>query len=151
MTQPLPVRSLGEDGPVIADTRQLRWHTLGDGIAFQLLRFSRVTGEWALYVRMQPGSKIATHKHLSAGEYFVTRGELIYDVGRASAGTYGYEALGEVHAEAHVDVETEYLFLGRGPVAFTAPGGRVEFILDWEFVKRIADGERVISVTESAA
>lgn len=139
-----------QNGPLLADTRSLPWHRLGDGIDIQLLRYSRVTGEWALYVRMHPGSRIAPHKHLSAGEFFVTKGELLYDVGSAPAGYYGYEALGEVHSEARADVETEYLFLGHGPVAFHAADGHIEFVLDWEFYKRLTEGESMPSVTDEA-
>lgn len=142
---------LGQDGPVLANTRELPWHSLGDGIEVQVLRYSRVTGEWALYVRMQPGSRIIRHKHLSAGEFFVTRGELIYDVGSAPAGVYGYEAIGEVHAEAHADRETEYLFLGRGAVAYPGADGRIDFILDVDYLRELVRGSAKPSVTEQAA
>jgi hypothetical protein len=73
MEKPQAVDELGRDGPVLADTNRLPWYSLGDGLEVQVLRYSRVTGEWALYVRMQPGAKITPHKHLSAGEFFVTR------------------------------------------------------------------------------
>jgi hypothetical protein len=136
---------------VLADTNKARWHRLGDGIDVQLLRYSRVTGEYALYVRMQPGAKIARHRHLSAGEFFVTKGDLLYDVGSAPAGVYGYEALSEVHAEARAEVETEYLFLGRGAVEFPSDDGRAAFIMDWEFYEGLAAGEHRPSVTEHAA
>lgn len=148
MTKQRPVGNLGDDGPVLADARSLPWHKLGEGIEIKVLRLSRTTGEWALYVRMQPGSKIAPHKHLSAGEFFVTKNELLYDVGSAPAGTYGYEALGEIHSQARADVETEYLFLGRGPVLFSGPDGQLEFVLDWEFYQQLARGSSMPSVTE---
>ena len=151
MTKQRPVGGLGEDGPVLADSRLLPWIKLGDGIDIKVLRYSRTSGEWALFVRMQPGSKIAPHKHLSAGEFFVTKGELLYDVGSAPAGMYGYEALGEFHSEARAEVETEYLFLGRGPVLFSGPDGRLEFVLDWEFYKQLAEGSSMPSVTDNAA
>ncbi|MEM9168036.1 MAG: cupin domain-containing protein [Pseudomonadota bacterium] len=126
-------------GDIIINTNTAPWHDLGEGTTFQLLRFSEVTGDWALYVRMAPGATFAPHKHLSDGEYFVTKGELVYDVGSAPAGTYGYEPIGSIHHEAHCTVETELLFLGHGPVAFTAEDGSIRFILDYEFLKGIAD------------
>ncbi|MCZ8132373.1 MAG: cupin domain-containing protein [Steroidobacteraceae bacterium] len=138
---------LGDDGPVLADTRAAKWHALGDGIEIQVLRLSRVTGEWALYVRMQPGSRIVLHRHLSPGEFFVTKGELKYDVGSAPAGTYGYEATFEVHGEARADELTEYLFLGRGAVAYPGPDGRIDFVLDAEFLERLVAGESLQAVT----
>ncbi len=134
-------------GGLLADTRGLPWHSLGEGIAFQLLRYCDVTGQWALYVRMAPGSRILTHRHLSSGEFFVTRGELIYDAGSAPAGVYGYEALGEVHSEARAEVETEYLFLGHGAVAFTGEDDKIDFILDAAFLKNLAEGQHMQSVT----
>ena len=137
----------GKEGAVLADTNQLPWYLLGEGIEFQLLRYSRVTGEWALFVRMQPGARIIPHHHLSAGEFFVTKGELKYDVGTAPAGVYGYEAIGEVHKEARTDELTEFLFLGRGPVSYPDEEGNIQFILDWEFLKRITEGEDLEKVT----
>jgi len=145
------VGQMGKDGPVLANTRELPWHSIGEGIEVQVLRYSNVTGEWALYVRMQPGSRITPHKHLSAGEFFVTKGELLYDIGSAPAGFYGFEAIGEVHNEARAEVLTEYLFLGRGAVAYPAADGRIDFILDVDFVRQLAEGYLQNSVAERAA
>ena len=150
MTKPSLVQRLGDDGPVLAQTRTLMWHPLGDGIEIQVLRFSKVTGEWALFVRMQPGSKIVFHRHLSPGEFFVTKGELKYDVGCAPAGTYGYEALFEEHGEARADELTEYLFLGRGAVAYPGADGRIDFILDAQFLERLVTGNESHRVTAAA-
>lgn len=140
----------GTDGPVLTDTKSAPWHELGEGIEAQLLRYSPTTGEFALFVRMQPGSKIAPHKHLSPGEFFVTKGELIYDAGRAPAGVYGYEALGEIHKEARAEVETEYLFLGRGAVVFIDEDGGAEFVVDWESYRDLAGGAEVNKITDAA-
>lgn len=140
----------GTDGSVLSDTHRAPWHALGEGIDVQVLRYSPTTGEFALYVRMQPGARIAAHKHLSAGEFFVTKGELIYDVGRAGVGVYGYEAISEVHEEARAEVETEYLFLGRGAVAFIDRDGGVEFVVDWEAYRDLAQGSEVSRITDAA-
>ena len=93
----------GATGPLLGNTEKLRWHDLGGGVAFQLLRLCEVTGDFTLFVRMQPGAKIAPHTHYGTGQFFVTKGELKYDRGNAPAGTFGYEAQGEVHNEAHAD------------------------------------------------
>ncbi len=143
----IPVHIPGQEGAVLANTHELPWYTLGDGIEFQLLRYSPVTGEWALFVRMQAGAKILPHIHLSAGEFFVTKGELKYDRGSAPAGVYGYEAVSEVHNEARTDELTEFLFLGRGSVAYPDTTGEIQFILDWEFLKRVTEGEKLEQVT----
>lgn len=137
----------GKQGALLADTRSLPWYSLGEGISFQLLRFCEVTGRWALFVRMQPGSRILPHKHLSSGEFFVTKGELLYDVGSAPAGVYGYEAIGEIHEVARAEVETEYLFLGHGPVAYPDDRGGIAYVLDYEFLKSVADGNVKANVT----
>lgn len=142
-----PAHDPSRAGPLLANTHALPWHSLGEGIEFQLLRYSEITGEWALYVRMQPGARIIPHHHLSAGEYFVTRGELKYDMGAAPAGVYGYESIGEVHKEARTDELTEFLFLGRGAVSYPDEGGNIQFILDWEFLKRVTEGEELEKVT----
>lgn len=129
----------GAIGPMLGNTRELPWHALGDGLEFQLLRFSEVTGDFTLFVRMHPGAKIAPHTHYGTGQFFVTKGELKYDLGNAPAGTFGYEAQGEVHNEARADELTEYFFVGTGSSVFTAEDGTVESILDWQALKRIWD------------
>ena len=129
----------GAAGPLLGNTKELPWLDLGDGLEFQLLRFSDVTGDFTLFVRMQPGARIAPHMHYGTGQFFVTRGELKYDLGNAPAGTYGFEAQGEVHVAARADELTEYFFVGTGSSVFTAEDGRVESILDWQALKKIWD------------
>jgi hypothetical protein len=141
----------GKTGPILADTNALTWHNIGEGIEIQLLRYSEVTGEYSLYVRMHPGSRIASHKHYSIGHFFITKGELKYDQGSAPKGVYGYESLGEIHNEARADELTEYFFMGSGPTAFLDQNGEVEFILDWEFYKNALEDDISHSVNEIKA
>lgn len=130
----------GKLGDLIVNIADTKPHQLGQGTTIRLLRYSEETGDWVLWVEMQPGATFAPHWHLGHGQYFVTRGELIYDVGSAPAGTYGYEPIGSRHAEARCDEVTEYLFMGHGAVAFTDDAGEVRFILNHEFLRDLDKG-----------
>ena len=128
-------------GDVVVRVGEKEWYDLGGGTRFKLLRCNMHSGEWALYVHMAAGASFAPHRHLSNAEYYVTRGELLYDVGSAPEGTYGYEPIGSVHTQARCEVDTEMLFIGRGAVAFTGEEGEVRFILDNEFLHGITAGQ----------
>jgi hypothetical protein len=141
----------GKTGDLIVHLDEARAHELGQGTTIRLLRYSEETGDWVLWVNMQPGATFAPHWHLGHGQYFVTKGELLYDVGSAPAGTYGYEPITSRHSEARCEVETEYLFLGHGAVAFTDDAGQVRFILNHEFLRDLAKGDLVADVSNEAA
>ena len=130
----------GKAGDLIVNIADARPHQLGEGTTIRLLRYSEESGDWVLWVAMQPGATFAPHWHLGYGQYFVTKGELIYDVGSAPAGTYGYEPIGSRHAEARCEQVTEYLFMGHGAVAFTDEDGGVRFILNHEFLRDLDQG-----------
>jgi len=141
----------GKTGDLIVNIADARAHELGHGTSIRLLRYSEETGDWVLWVSMQPGATFAPHWHLGHGQYFVTKGELIYDVGSAPAGTYGYEPIGSRHSEARCEVPTEYLFMGHGAVAFTDEAGEVRFILNHEFLRDLASGALKADVSKAAA
>jgi anti-sigma factor ChrR (cupin superfamily) len=141
----------GKTGDLIVNIADVRAHELGQGTSIRLLRYSEETGDWVLWVSMQPGATFAPHWHLGHGQYFVTKGELIYDVGSAPAGTYGYEPIGSRHSEARCEVPTEYLFMGHGAVAFTDEAGEVRFILNHEFLRDLAAGASRADISRSAA
>lgn len=123
---------------------------LGSGTTVRLLRFSEETGDWVLWVHMQAGATFAPHWHLGHAQYYVTKGELIYDVGSAPAGTYGYEPIGSRHNEARCEVETEYIFMGHGAVAYPEPDGTIGFILNHEFLRDLAKGETRHDISKEA-
>ncbi|GAB3311100.1 cupin domain-containing protein [Haliea atlantica] len=125
----------GKTGDLIVNLKDVESVELGSGTRIKLLRYSEETGDWVLWVSMQPGATFAPHWHLGHGQYFVTRGELIYDVGSAPEGTYGYEPIGSRHNEARCEVLTEYLFMGHGAVAFTDEAGEIRFVLNHEFLR----------------
>jgi anti-sigma factor ChrR (cupin superfamily) len=140
----------GKTGDVIVNIADAPAHELGAGTTVRLLRYSEETGDWVLWVQMQPGATFAPHWHLGHGQYFVTRGELLYDVGSAPAGTYGYEPIGSRHSEARCEVETEYLFMGHGAVAFTDEEGAVRFILNHEYLRDLAEGALQSDISKAA-
>src|SRR5687768_9564120 len=125
----------GKLGDLIVNIADCKAHQLGQGTTIRLLRFSEETGDWVLWVEMQPGATFSPHWHLGHGQYFVVKGELLYDVGSAPAGTYGYEPITSRHSEARCEQLTEYLFMGHGAVAFTDEGGEIRFILNHEFLR----------------
>lgn len=126
-------------GDLIVNLKDTAFVELGAGTRIKLLRFSEETGDWVIWVSMEPGATFAPHWHLGHGQYFVTKGELLYDVGSAPEGTYGYEPIGSRHNEARCEVHTEYLFMGHGAVAFTDDAGDIRFILNHEFLRDLSN------------
>jgi anti-sigma factor ChrR (cupin superfamily) len=123
---------------VLQDVGQLRWIPLGKGIELRLLFTSGETGRWTVLFRCQPGSFIPRHKHFGAGEYFVVKGRMVYRMGEAPAGTYGYEPLGVTHDRTEFPEYTELLFTNFGPVAFLNEDDSVASILDHTALSRMA-------------
>ena len=136
----------GKLGDLIVNINDCKEVELGTGTTIRLLRYSEETGDWVLWVKMEPGATFAPHWHLGHGQYFVTKGELIYDVGSAPEGTYGYEPIGSRHSEARCEQVTEYLFMGHGAVAFLDDDGEIRFILNHEFLRDVARGEVISNV-----
>jgi hypothetical protein len=138
----------GKPGGMLADVNRIDWVELGDGVKFKLLRSCDVTGDWVLYVQLQPGIKFGRHKHISPAEFFVTKGTLVFEGGAAHAGVYGYEEIGEIHEEASGDELTEFLYFGHGPVSFIDASNRLQFIADVEFYKNAWRGEIAGNIVE---
>lgn|SRR5690606_525057 len=123
---------------LLIDCESLPWIPMVDGIDYRLLFTSAETGRWTVMFRCQPGSSFPRHKHHGAGEYYVVRGQMEYRMGRAVAGTYGYEPLGVIHDLTTFPEYTELLFTNYGPVAFLNADDSVLSILDHAEVQRIA-------------
>ncbi len=134
-------------GDLIVAIKDVPAVELGTGTTIRLLRYSEETGDWVLWVHMQPGATFAPHWHLGHAQYYVTKGELIYDVGSAPAGTYGYEPIGSRHNEAHCVEETEYIFMGHGAVAYTDEENNIRFILNHEFLRDVASGKQMQDIS----
>ena len=96
-------------GDILANVNELDWLDVGGGIQFKVLRICEKIGQWALYVHMDPGAHFQAHRHEGTGQFFILSGELIYDVGSAPAGTYGFEPVFAEHRHAHCLVEMQLL------------------------------------------
>jgi len=122
--------STSEDGDILANIHQMDWLDVGAGTHFKVLRLCETTGQWALYVHMAPGARFQAHRHEGNGQFFVTKGELIYDAGRATPGTYGFEPIFATHLDAHCEQETEMLFMGEGAVTYLHEDGSVDYVFN---------------------
>ncbi len=119
---------------------ELDWHSLGNGAHYKLLRTSPETGQFSIILRLDKGGMFAGHYHLGAGEFLMLKGELRYKDEVAKTGDWGYEPLGIVHADTNVEMDTELLFVGYGPIAFTNDDGSIAQILDAKLLKDVAEG-----------
>ena len=136
-----------EAGDILANIHDMEWLDVGGGTKFKVLRACRKTGDWALYVNMQPGASFQAHRHQGNGEFFVTKGELIYDVGSAPVGTYGFEPIFAEHFDAHCKVETEMLFLGRGAVTYFKEDNKtVDYVFDAETLIDLVAGTTKLDI-----
>ena len=84
MNAPMAITPAGD---ILANINEMEWLDVGGGSYFKVLRLCEKTGQWVLYVRMEPGARFQPHRHEGWGQFFITKGELIYDVGSAPAGT----------------------------------------------------------------
>lgn len=139
----------GIRGAMLADINLIDWVPLGEGVNFKLLRYCEVTGDWVLYVQLQPGVKFGRHKHITPAEFFITKGVLTFERGSAGVGVYGYEEIGEIHEEASGDEVTEFLYMGHGPVSFIDKNDEVLFIADLEFYKNAWRGDLAADIVET--
>lgn len=138
----------GVRGAMLADINNIDWVTLGEGVKFKLLRYCQVTGDWVLYVQLQPRVKFGRHKHITPAEFFITKGELVFERGSAKAGVYGYEEIGEIHEEAGGTEVTEFLYMGHGPVSFIDQNDQLLFITDLQFYKDAWEGKMAANIVD---
>jgi anti-sigma factor ChrR (cupin superfamily) len=137
--EPFVVNAIPE---LLIDAETLPWIPIVEGIDFRLLFTSHETGRWTVVFRCQPGSFFPLHYHHGAGEYFVLKGRMVYRMGEAVAGTYGYEPLGVTHDHTAFPEYTELLFTNYGPVAFLDEAGKVTSVLDYKVLETLAQGAR---------
>ena len=134
------------DGDLLANIHELSWLDVGGGTKFKVLRLCEQTGSWALYVHMEPGARFQAHRHEGTGQFFITKGELKYDVGSAKPGTYGFEPVFAIHRDAHCEVETEMLFLGQGAVTYFDDDGNVDYVFNVKTLQQALDGVQQLDI-----
>ena len=70
-------------------------------------------------------------------------------MGSAPAGTYGFEPIFAVHHEAGCEVETEMLFMGEGAVTYFTPDGGIDYVMNVQTLKAVAEGSAQLDVSPS--
>jgi anti-sigma factor ChrR (cupin superfamily) len=124
--------------------RNAGWAPFGEGIKFRLLRISPETGTWTVLLSCAPGSSIARHRHLAAGEYFVVSGVMELRGGEqgggvtARTGDYGWEPVSIVHDNTYFPEQTELFFTNHGAVLFMDEQDQTTLVLDWEAIQKLA-------------
>jgi anti-sigma factor ChrR (cupin superfamily) len=139
---------------ILIQSDDVQWFPLGPGTSYKLFRVSPETGQWSGLIRMEAGARFAPHKHYGAAEFFVLKGALEYRAGVAHAGAYGYEPNTVEHGATTCSEETIITFTAYGPIIFYNEDGTPGLILDWEFVKKQAEGAKVdpkFSIAKNAA
>lgn len=131
-----------QEEELLTTPSELPWHSLGEGAYYRLLRVSPETGQFSIILKLDKGGRFAGHYHLGAGEFLMLKGELKYKDSTAKAGDWGYEPLGVVHADTNVEMETELLFIGYGPIAFTDEQGAIAQVLDAKLLSDVASGNQ---------
>ncbi|MEM8497145.1 MAG: cupin domain-containing protein [Pseudomonadota bacterium] len=103
-----------------------------DNSWFRLLYFSAETGVWAVIFRWKQGFIAPSHTHLGASHSYILKGELAVRDNRYPAGAYLFEANGSHHGATEAIVDTEYLFIGNGPLAFNNEHGELTGLFGWK-------------------
>ena len=150
LTQISDAEIVSDAGDIIKNTNKMDWIEVGGGSRFKVLRACLKTGDWTLYVQMDPGAAFQANRHQGSGEFFITKGELIYDIGRAPAGTYGFEPVYAEHFDAKCEVLTEMYFSGRGSVTYFDKDKNIDWIMDSEWLHKLALGEVELDVSPKA-
>lgn len=142
--------TIDDGNEILIQTEEMAWETLGDGVGIKVLRVSEETGQWTALIRMDAGATFAAHKHFGAADGYITKGELEYRVGSASAGSYLYEPLGAVHDATTCSAETEILFTSYGPIVFYNEDGSVAQLLSYETALALLEGSKEHFTAEKA-
>lgn len=133
--------SVGMQEELLIKAQDRRWVPIVDGIELKLLRASAETGDWTVLFRCQPGSFFPSHRHYGAGEYYMLTGRMVYRMGEAVAGDYGYEPLGATHEKTTFPEYSELIFTNHGPVIFLNADGSLGDVLDHETITQLCAGQ----------
>ena len=86
---------VSEQGDILANIHTLPWLEVGGGTRFKVLRACRITGDWALFVNMEPGASFQPHRHQgpgARGDRFFNGCRIDVHVGQADIGKHGGRA-----------------------------------------------------------
>ena len=91
-------RALGPPGTRTLRAAEGDWRALGPGVGIKLLRRDDGSGNMTAFIRMLPGSSLASHVHTQSEECFLVEGEIFIGDHRLSAADMHVAAAGTAHA-----------------------------------------------------
>ena len=136
-------KSIAPLNPALADffvrTGDIDWvQTDEDGLAFiKVLWTGAESGHWAVIFRWLKGFVAGSHKHLSGSHTYILSGRLKVRDTILLPGDYLYEPNGIIHGATTALEDTEYLFIGEGPLLFFDGDQFIDY-LGWEQMARSA-------------
>lgn len=90
----------GAPGFLVLRAGEGEWRPTGDGgVSFKLLYADRERGTVTTLVRMEPGSRIRSHRHLGVEQCLVLEGDVRSGVSGMRAGDFNCSMPGSVHEE----------------------------------------------------
>ena len=90
----------GAPGFLVVRSGEGRWHPTDDaGVSFKLLFADRERGTVTTLVRMEPGSRIRSHRHLGVEQCLVLEGDVRSGRVGMTAGDFNCSMPGSVHEE----------------------------------------------------
>jgi anti-sigma factor ChrR (cupin superfamily) len=103
------------------------WMPVAPGLSSRPLAFFPDNAGWAVLLRVEPGTRIARHRHLGAVHGFVLSGRRRLADGRIlGPGDFDYEPAGQIDAwSVEGDAPLVSFFVVRGPVEYLDEDGRV--------------------------
>ncbi len=111
-----------------------------EGKAFiKVLYVGEESGQWGVLFRWKKGYVAAPHKHLSSAHTVILSGKLEVRDGVLEAGDYIYERNGMIHEKTEALEDTEYIFIGEGPLIFYDESGITGYF-GWEQVAQMKAG-----------
>ena len=120
----------------LVEASKMEWLPTDENAFIKILYTGSESGSWAVLFRWLKGYTAPPHKHLSGSHTFILSGKLQVRDGILNAGDYVYEPNGMLHGETTALEDTEYLFIGNGPVLFF-DDDKFTHYLGWEELRRM--------------
>ena len=121
----------------LVECGKMDWIQTDEKAFIKVLHTGSESGSWTVLFRWLKGYSAPSHKHLSSSHTFILSGKLQVRDGILNAGDYVYEANGMIHHETTALEDTEYLFIGNGPILFYEEDSFTGY-MGWEEVAKMA-------------
>ena len=109
-----------------------------EGIQFKPLRLSEESGAWTVIFRCAKDSFFPAHYHLGPAEFYMVTGRMVYRVGEAVAGDYGFEPVGAYHERTNFPEQTDLYFTAFAPIGFIDENHKIETVMDHQMIRDLA-------------